>query len=162
MSYTERVEIYKQIEEMRKRPLISYITSSRPDASAQMASDVIPEFATQILSVPDDKKEIDLLIVSMGGDPTVAWRVITMLRERFEKIGVLLPYAAFSAATLLSLGADEIIMHPFANLGPVDPQLSYSKRIPGKEGPQSADTIRFSPEDLKHFLEFARSDVGIF
>lgn len=161
MSYAERVELYKQIEEKRKRPLISYITSSRTDASAQMASDVIPEFANHILSVPEDKKEIDILIVSMGGDPTVAWRVISMLRERFKKIGVLLPYAAFSAATLLSLGADEIIMHPFANLGPVDPQMTYSKRIPGKDGTQSADMVRFSPEDLKHFLEFARSDVGI-
>jgi ClpP class serine protease len=132
MSYTDRVGLFTQIEEIRKRPLISYITSSRPDASAQMASDVIPEFANHILSVPEEKKEIDLLIVSMGGDPTVAWRIISMLRERFEKIGVLLPYAAFSAATLLSLGADEIVMHPFANLGPVDPQMTYSKRIPGK------------------------------
>lgn len=161
MSYTERVDLFRQIEEMRNRPLISYITSSRPDASAQMASDVIPEFANHILGVPEDKKEIDILIVSMGGDPTVAWRIISMLRERFEKIGVLLPYAAFSAATLLSLGADEIVMHPFANLGPVDPQMTFSRRLPGKEGIQNPDTIRFSPEDLKHFLEFARSDVGI-
>lgn len=161
MSYSERLSIYKQIEAKRKRPLISYITSSRPGTSAQMAPDVIPEFANHILSVPADKKEIDLLIVSNGGDPTVAWRMISMLRERFERIGVLLPYAAFSAATLLSLGADEIVMHPFANLGPVDPQLSYSRRTPGKEGPQNTEAIKFSPEDLKHFLEFARHDVGI-
>jgi hypothetical protein len=66
MSYTERVDLFRQIEVMRKRPLISYITSSRSDASAQMASDVIPEFANHILSVPEDKKEIDILIVSMG------------------------------------------------------------------------------------------------
>jgi hypothetical protein len=94
MSYTERIEIYKQIEEIRKRPLISYITSSRVNASAQMASDVVPEFANHILSIPDDKEKVDLLVVSMGGDPTVALRVICMLRERFKEIGVLLPYAA--------------------------------------------------------------------
>ena len=126
-----------------------------------MGSDVIPEFANHILSVPEDKKEIDILIVSNGGDPTVAWRIISMLRERFEKIGVLLPYAAFSAATLLSLGADEIVMHPFANLGPVDPQMTFSRRSVGKDGTQNSDMVRFSPEDLKHFLEFARADVGI-
>lgn len=161
MSYTERADLFRQIEEMRHRPLISYITSSRTDASAQMASDVIPEFANHILSIPEEKREVDILIVSMGGDPTVAWRIISMLRERFDKIGVLLPYAAFSAATLLSLGADEIVMHPFANLGPVDPQMTFSRRASGKDGAQNPDTVRFSPEDLKHFLEFAKSDVGV-
>jgi hypothetical protein len=79
-----------------------------------------------------------------------------MLRERFSHIGVLLPYAAYSAATLLALGADEILMHPFANLGPVDPQLTYVK--PGSPPDQR---IQFGSEDLRHYLQFVKSDVGI-
>jgi ClpP class serine protease len=62
-------------------------------------------------------------VVSNGGDPIVAWRAITLLRERVEQIGVLVPQAAYSAATLLAMGADEIVMHPNGNLGPVDPQI---------------------------------------
>lgn len=161
MSYEQRVELYKKIEKKRGRPLISYVTSPRDSASAQMATDVIPEFANHILNIPKDKKEIDLLIVSNGGDPTVAWRIISMLRERFDRVGALLPYAAYSAATLLALGADEIIMHPFANLGPVDPQLSSSKQVPGQDGKEKTLEIHFGAEDLRHFLEFAKSDVGI-
>ena len=35
----------------------------------------------------------------------------------------LVPYYAFSAGTLIAVGANEIFMHPTASLGPVDPQI---------------------------------------
>jgi hypothetical protein len=92
--------IYRQIEEERGRPLITYATSSRPNAEGVIASDVIPEICRQILRIPSDKKVIDLLVVSRGGDPIVSWRIISLLRERFEKVNVLVPYEAYSAATL--------------------------------------------------------------
>ncbi|GBE54020.1 serine dehydrogenase proteinase [archaeon BMS3Bbin15] len=153
MAHEERVKLYEKIEEKRGRPLISYFTNLRANASAQMASDVIPEFAKQILEIPKEQKEVDILIVSYGGDPTVAWRIISMLRERFEKVSVLVPYAAYSAATLLALGANEILMHPFSNLGPVDPQLAYKD----KEG----KIQQFGYEDLRLYLDFVKGDVGI-
>ena len=153
MAYKERIKLYKAIEKCRSKPLIAYFTSLRPNASAQMASDVISEFTKQITQLPKDTKEVDILIVSNGGDSTVAWRIVSMLRERFKKISVLVPYAAYSAATLLALGADEILMHPFSNLGPVDPQLIYKR----KDG----EVIQFGAEDLRHFLDFVKTDVGI-
>lgn len=160
MTYSERKELYESIEEKRGCPLIVYATSSRQGATGNMASDVIPEFAKQLMAIPKDETEIDILIVSNGGDPTVSWRIISLLRERFTKIGVLLPYTAYSAATLLALGADEIIMHPFSNLGPVDPQLTYKrKNTDGKDAKE--ETIHFGSEDLRHFIDFVRSDVGI-
>lgn len=162
MGYAERSILYSQIEQLRERPLVVYATSSRPNASAQMASDVIPQFTKQLTAIAKDHDSIDLLIVSNGGDPIVSWRIISLIRERFERIGVLLPYAAYSAATLLALGADEIIMHPFSNLGPVDPQLTYQRRLPGQpNNPDTIETIQFGSEDLRNFLDFVRSDVGI-
>lgn len=153
MAYTQRIELFKKIEELRGRPLIVYVTSSRANASGTMGSDVIYEFTKQIEKIPDDKKEVDILIVSNGGDPTVSWRLVSMIRDRFNKFGVLLPFAAYSAATLFALGADEIVMHPFSNLGPVDPQLAYRK----KDGQQ----VHFASEDLRHFLEYVKKEVGI-
>ena len=157
MTYDDRIKIYEKIEEKRGRPLISYFTSIRPNASAQMASDVVAEFAKQIMELSKDNTEVDILIVSHGGDPTVAWRIVSMLRERFKRISVLIPYAAYSATTLLALGADEIIMHPFSNLGPVDPQLNYRKK--GEK--DTEEVIQFGAEDLRHFLDFVKTDVGI-
>lgn len=157
MAIEDRKKLFLEVEKIRNIPLISYITSTRPNAGGLMASDVIYHFIRQVEKIPDDQQEIDVLVVSNGGDPTVAWRINSLLRERFEKVNVLLPNAAFSAATLLALGANEIYMHPFANLGPVDPQLKFRKV---DEKGQNFD-LSYSAEDLSHFLDFVRSDVGI-
>ena len=161
MSYTDRIELYKKLSEIRKRPLITYVTSSRQNASGQMSADAIPQIAKLLTEIPAGSEEIDILIVSNGGDPIVPWRIISMIREKYKKIGVLLPFAAYSAATLLALGADEIVMHPFSNLGPVDPQLTHQRRVPGQPPGQDLETIQFGSEDLRNFLDFVRSDVGI-
>lgn len=163
MAFTERRALYEHIEAARRHPLIAYVTSSRANAHAQMAPDVIPRIAEQVRLVGPEHDAVDLLIVSNGGDPTVAWRIVSMLRERFSKVGVLLPFSAFSAATLLALGADEVVMHPFANLGPVDMQLAQRRRVHGPDGHPTGEfeEITFGSEDVRHFLEFLRSDVGI-
>ncbi|KAF5092028.1 Serine dehydrogenase proteinase [anaerobic digester metagenome] len=159
MAYEDRVVIYREIEKIRNRPLITYVTSNRPNASGIMASDAIPQFCKQISDIPEDEKNIDLLVVSDGGDPNVSWRIISLLRERFEKIGILLPFQAYSAATLLALGADEIIMHPYSNLGPVDPQLIGTPN--GQNPPGNIQENKFSTEDIAYYLEFVKNDVGI-
>lgn len=154
MGYQERCKLYEQIEKIRGRPLISYVTSSRAnDGGGQMGADVIPEFCDQLLRIPTTEKNIDILIVSNGGDPIVSWRIITMLRERFENIGVLVPFAANSAATLLALGADEIIMHPFSNFGPVDPQINVVD--------ENGNRKQFSADYITNYLDFVKNEVGI-
>jgi hypothetical protein len=158
MSYSDRIPLYSRIEGKRGRPLISYVTSLRHKASAQMAQDVISEIARILNRIDSNENAIDFLIVSNGGDPIVSGRIISMLRERFQKVGVLLPYVAYSAATLLALGADEIVMHKFSNLGPVDPQLNYKRKSPDGN---SLEQVTCGSEDIKYFMEFVCKDVGI-
>ena len=143
--YKERKELYKQIEKLRDRPLITYVTSIRNGLEGQMTQDVIPKFIKQLDYISKEKKEIDLLIISNGGDPIVSWRIISLLRERFEQISILIPYKAYSAATMLSLGANEIIMHPYANLGPIDLQINYKSNNVEKS---------ISYEDIVKYFEF--------
>jgi hypothetical protein len=159
MPYQERLQLYKEISAIRERPLIAYVTSFRRGAFGQMGSDVISQFAKVLSKVPTDKDKIDILLISSGGDPVVSWRIICMLREKFATIGALLPWAAYSAATLLALGADEVVMHPFSNLGPVDPQLVTQRKVPDQ--PSGLETISFGSEDIRSFLDFVKSDVGI-
>ncbi len=152
MSYLTRKKLYKKLEEKRKKPLITYVTSIRQGCPAQMAQDVLPQFIKQINEIDSKDDEIDLLILSNGGDPIVSWRIISLLREKFKKISVLIPYTAYSAATLLALGADEIIMHPYGNLGPIDPQLNFVN----SSGRQT--TIGY--EDIIKYIEFVKG-IGI-
>jgi len=158
MAYDDRQELYRAIEDQRERPLLTYVTSSRPQASGNMAQDAIPQFTKQLSALNEpDQDGVDLLVVSSGGDPTVAWRVISLLRECFGHVSILVPDAAYSAATLLALGADEILMHPFSNLGPVDPQITYIDHEDGEQPRQRG----FAAEDLRHFISFVEEDVGL-
>ena len=157
MSYSNRKVLLKQISDIRGFPVISYVTSIRPNMSSQMAPDAIPFIINQIETIPHNQTEVDFLIVSNGGDPITALRVMNILRERFEKVNVIIPYSAYSAASLLALGADTIVMHMYSNLGPVDPQITSIK--PTDKGvPQN---IQFGSEDIKHYISFLNDDAGI-
>ena len=51
-----------------------------------------------------------------------------MLQSRCSKLVLVVPDIAKSAATVLALGADEIMLGPASDLGPVDPQMSVGGR----------------------------------
>ncbi|HEV8232756.1 MAG TPA: hypothetical protein VGQ75_10455 [Thermoanaerobaculia bacterium] len=153
MELAERVRRYAAIESRRDRPLIIYATTTRPGLSAIMAGDAVRELIGQIDPIPRGSTAVDVLIHSTGGDALAAWKLMSVLRERFAKIGVLVPFMAFSAATLFALGADEIVMHPHSSLGPIDPQIPLT--LP--DGSQR----RFSYEDVGAFLRFLKDEAGI-
>ena len=153
MELTQRVHRYEAIEDIRGRPLIVYATSTRPGVTSRIAGDAVRELIDQIDAISSDEKRVDVLIHSTGGDPLAAWKLMSILRERFDSVGVLVPYMAFSAATLFCLGADEIVMHPHASLGPIDPQIT----IPQDGGKQR----EFSFEDVGAFLRFLKEEIGL-
>jgi hypothetical protein len=153
MELRERRLRYQAIEDYRKRPLIVYATSTRPGLQVWMAGDAVRGLITQVDAIPTAIKEVDVLIHSTGGDGLAAWKLMSLLRERFSKVGVLVPFMAFSAATLFALGADEIVMHPHASLGPIDPQIGIK---------QPDGTVRqFAYEDVGAFLRFLTTEVKI-
>lgn len=152
MSYSSRKELYNKIQTKRNRPLLVYVTSIRPGINVMMAQDVIPEIIRHIDAIDEVDKGIDIFIISTGGDPIVSLRIDNLLRDRFKNISAMIPYNAYSAATLLALGADDIIMHPYANLGPVDPQLTVSR--------PNQPPMNFAYEDIKKYVEFVK-DIGI-
>lgn len=74
-----------------------------------------------------------LMINSPGGDANAAEKFLLMCRQRFtEEFNVIVPDYAKSAATMVALGSDKIMMGYLAELGPIDPQLQTSP-IPGGE-----------------------------
>jgi len=153
MDLAARVSRYRAIEEYRKKPLLVYVTSTRVGVGAQMAGDAVRELIDQIDVLPPEIKEIDILVHSTGGDALAAWKLMSLMRERFSRVSVMVPYMAFSAATLFALGADEIVMHPHASLGPIDPQITV-KLPDGK-------TRSFAYEDVASFLRFLGEEVKI-
>ena len=154
MSWDERIELYQKIEAHRKRPLIVYVTSKRLGAAASISSDALPQIIEHIDALPEESKALDFLTVSFGGDPMVAWRIMTLLRQRVDNVAVMIPQSAYSAATLVAFGADEIVMHPNGHLGPVDMQITTNTGSGGQ-------ARTFSTEDISTFLDFVRDSLKI-
>ena len=65
-----------------------------------------------------------MILHSPGGSPEATERIVDLLRTRFERVFFLIPSAAFSAATMLALSGDGVVLHPAATLGPIDPQVN--------------------------------------
>lgn len=71
-----------------------------------------------------DGKDLVLILRSPGGNVEPAFLISKIcIRCKKEKFKVVIPAEAKSAATLLSLGADEIHMGGMSELGPIDPQV---------------------------------------
>jgi hypothetical protein len=162
MSKETRIELIKKIEEKRGAKLIAYITSTRANLEVQMAIDMIRKIYEHLKLIDEEKKgkiDIDLLIVSNGGDGTVPWRLVTLIREYANKFSVLIPFRAFSAATLTALGADEIIMHPMGMLGPTDPTVTNPFNPSDPDNPKSK--LGISVEDVTAYISLIKEDAGI-
>src|SRR5437588_5120374 len=57
-----------------------------------------------------EEKELDLILHSPGGSAEAAESIVEYLRTRFDHIRVIVPVAAMSAATMIALSADELLM----------------------------------------------------
>jgi hypothetical protein len=80
------------------------------------------------------ERELDLILTSPGGSPEAADSIMSYLRTRFDHIRAIVPLAAMSAATMMALACDEIVMGQHSQLGPIDPQFTVFT----SEGPRSA------------------------
>jgi len=161
MAKADRVKLIREIEQQRSSSVITYITSTRPNLETQMAMDSIRKVYEHLRTINKKKEEtkIDLFLHSNGGDGTVPWKLVTLIREYAEKFCVLVPYKAFSAATLTALGADEIVMHPMGMLGPTDPTINnpLNPADPNQPGRQ----IGVSVEDVTAYIALVKEDAGI-
>ena len=93
-------------------------------------------------------KPIDLILHVTGGAVLPTAQIARALKKHPARTRVIIPYYAMSGGTLISLGADEIIMSETAVLGPVDPQvltfkgalpLSSMKKVAIQKGKKAQD-----------------------
>jgi len=112
-----KIESYSKTE---RAGLITYISTESEYASID--SDDIPAFGNALLSL-GDLDILYLIIESPGGDGTIAEKIINLCRSYCNVFKVIIPNRAKSAATIIALGADEIIMGYCSEIGPIDAQI---------------------------------------
>ncbi len=155
----DKKQLIQQIEESRSSRVITYVTSDRQGPfNARIAMDVIPLVSKQ-LQIIKKTKNIDLFLYSAGGDTMVPWRLVSMIREYCDKFSVLVPYKAHSAATMIALGADEIIMSNLSEISPIDPSTANVFNPQDPQNPQNK--IPISVEDVMAYFDLAKNKFGI-
>ena len=68
-------------------------------------------------------RQVLLFMTTLGGDPDGAYRIARFLQDKYERFTIYIDTLCKSAGTLVTLGADEIIMSDTAELGPLDVQI---------------------------------------
>ena len=142
--FKERIDLYKELEREFNSKLIVYITSDRPNMSAQIAPDVIDCFIEHLDKIGPCER-ISLFLYTRGGDTSTARNIVNLLRMYGDNIQVIVPHKAHSAGTIISLGANEIIMTKQATLGPIDPSLHTAlnaRVIDGSIYPVSVEAVK--------------------
>ncbi|HEU0046175.1 MAG TPA: hypothetical protein VFQ43_01060, partial [Nitrososphaera sp.] len=124
---TKRQKLIADIEQVLaakyKAPnrLISYVMRFGHARTSMHTSD-IPNIEALLKSVTGTE-QINLLIHSPGGDGTITEKIVDMCRAHLtganQKLRVIVPNIAKSAATILALGTDQIIMGYTSELGPI-------------------------------------------
>ena len=160
MAQQDRIRLIRDLEKLRGSRVIAYVTSDRPPPfEAQMAMDVVRPFYAHLSALGHCSK-VDVFLFSVGGDTMVPWRLANLIREYCDSFGVLIPYKAHSAATMLALGANEIVMGPLGELSPIDSSVQTPFNPPNSDQPNEPKTP-ISVEDVMGFFNLARERIGI-
>lgn len=135
---------YKLVSQITKRPLLVYATAFHNPIKTQIAA----QFLTIDLSDKDGfyeimrnvkSNEVDIFLHSPGGSAEAAESIVKILRSRFKVIRFIVTGAAKSAATMLALSGNSILMDTSAELGPIDPQV----RVRGRFSPAGSIIEQF-------------------
>jgi ClpP class serine protease len=155
----DKKELIKEIERIRNSRVIAYLTNDRQGPmNARISLDIIPIISRQLRKIKKSEK-IDLFLYSAGGDTMVPWRLVSMIREYCNDFSVLIPYKAHSAATMISLGADEIVMSDLSEISPIDPSTANFFNPNDPNNPHNK--IPVSVEDVMAYFDLAKNKFGI-
>jgi len=101
-------------------PIFTYWNSTK---GSICQNDVIGLYA--LLRSVGELDRLTLFIKSDGGSGQASLRMVNLLRRYVKHLTVLAPLECQSAATMLALGADRILMGPLAHLSAVDTSLTH-------------------------------------
>ena len=118
MDEEKRKSLLKKLEDMRQSRVIVYFSYTPLDDR------ILVPLYRELTSIGKSSK-IDLFLHSYGGAVDTPYKVVMLIREFCEQFSVIVPFSAKSAASMIVLGADEVIMGPISELGPIDPLVKH-------------------------------------
>src|SRR4051794_15693959 len=145
-SVVRRNTLISNIEKARNSAVIAYMLHD----NAVIADDALPQIYDKLQALGHHER-IDLLLLTRGGINEVCWRLLNLLREHCDHLGVIVGTRVQGAGSLLALGADEIVMGPLSELGGVE-SLRKHPLLPRDEFGQPIPTSFSEIKSLLNFL----------
>lgn len=142
----ERKKQLKRISQIRGGRDILVYASDLNKSNAAISidySDLLP-FQDQLANLKG--KSIDIILETPGGFAEVVEDLVKLVRNKYEKVGIIVPGYAKSAGTIFAMAGDEILMGPMSALGPIDAQIIAKNK-------------RFSAEAFLKGLEKIKEEV---
>ncbi|GAB4434301.1 MAG: peptidase [Anaerolineae bacterium] len=160
MTRTTRMELIEKIQAKRNSRLVVYITGDRRGLETKIATDVFPMLHRHLVQIKSHDK-IDLFLYSTGGITIAGFALVNLFREFCNEFNVIVPFKALSCATLITLGANEIVMTKMGQLSPIDPSIEHPLgpvvEIPGQPG----RIVPVNVEDINAFFDLARNEADL-
>ncbi|MFZ0514388.1 MAG: hypothetical protein WAM14_22480, partial [Candidatus Nitrosopolaris sp.] len=119
----------------------------------------VARYFNDILEDLGKQENIDLFLYSRGGEINGIYPLVQLIRRHCKNFNVLIHYRAHSTATLLSLGADNIVMGEMGQLSPIDPTTMSLFNPADPTNPAGRWPI--SVEDVTAYLSLAAEKADL-
>lgn len=163
MPRSSRMKLLTKIEKLTDSRTIVLFLGDRRGLETRIAADVLPFFSEHLAAIGESKK-LSLFLYSTGGITMAGYAIANLLREYCESYDVIVPFKALSCATLISLGAKNIVMTKMGQLSPIDPSvlspLAPMVQVPSPAGIQ-LQQVPVNVEDVINYIDLARNVVKI-
>ena len=115
-------EAIKAIEALTESRVIAYVSER-----SLGPWDILPFH--RLLAKIGHQQKISVIVQSRGGFPDDAFKLANVIHEFGDYITFIVPSFANSAATLLCLSGNRILMGPISELGPTNPMMNVDERL---------------------------------
>lgn len=137
-----------KISAVRNRAAVAYLGNvfAGGQSAAISAVDHLP-FSEMLRGFGDEVQELDVLLVTPGGNAESVIHMKDETRRRFSSVEMVVPYKAMSAGTLWCCSGDRVWLDDQAVLGPIDPQVFVNNQF------VPAQSIFLALERLQHQID---------
>jgi hypothetical protein len=143
-------QVIERLEKELGEPVLTYWNSNK---GSICQNDVAGLYG--LLQRLGKVERLTLFIKSDGGNGQASLRMVNLLRQYAKHLTVLAPFECQSAATMLALGADRILMGPLAHLSAVDTSLTHDLSPIDRDN----DRVSVSQDELQRVVSLWRKEA---
>ena len=148
---TSNTGLLEALAEKRHTRLLTLVLAPHIPFTAE----VVPPLL-EVLDELEGGGGLDLFLGHLGSATPETWRIVSILRERFDRFTAIVPFAATPGATQVALGADALMMGEASSLAPLEPPRVKGVNLATGTG----DRLSLSAYDVHHYISFMKRQLG--